>query len=287
MTAISPEPLTVTCSDGHSLGATLYRPSVLKAAVMIAPATGIKRIFYHSFAEHLASQCYGVITYDNRGIGDSLQGPISRSKASLIDWGQLDQTAILEKLKALFPQTTYHLIGHSAGGQLVGLMENALDLSSMFTVASSSGQLRNMEYPFRFTANFYMNFFIPISNLLFGHTKSQWVGMGEPLPRYAAAQWSKWCNGAGYVEVDLDTTIKEHYYREITMPSKWLYATDDTIANRKNVEDMVRVFPNLPAEVMALNPTELGVSDIGHMKFFSKKRNQLWVYALDWLSTHA
>ncbi|MEM1219915.1 MAG: alpha/beta fold hydrolase, partial [Bacteroidota bacterium] len=213
MSAYSSEPIKVICSDGYPLAATIYRPSETKAAIMIAPATGIKRAFYHAFAEHLATHGYGVITFDHRGIGGSLSGAVSKSKASLVTWGRIDQTAILERLKKTFPGTTYHLVGHSAGGQLVGLMQNALDLRSIFNVACSSGSIRNMDYPFRFTANFFMNFYIPVSNLLFGHTKSQWVGMGEPLPSGVAAQWSKWCNGSGYVAVDLDTVIKEHHYQ--------------------------------------------------------------------------
>ncbi|MEM1221098.1 MAG: alpha/beta hydrolase, partial [Bacteroidota bacterium] len=68
---------------------------------------------------------------------------------------------------------------------------------------------------------------------------------------------------------------------------KWIYTTDDSIANRKNVKDMVRVFPNMTAEIVALEPKELGFADLGHMKFFSRKRNQLWEHALNWLSTHA
>lgn len=250
---------------------------------MMGPATGIKRRFYHRFCTYLAERGFGVISYDNRGIGDSKNGNINAGEASLITWGRLDMTAVLNQLQTSFPGLTYHLIGHSAGGQLVGLMENATQLSSMFNVASSSGWLKNMRMPFKLSAQFFMNFFIPVSNLLFGHTKSQWVGMGEPLPKDAAAQWQRWCNGGGYVATDFGAAIQEHLYDDIDFPSKWVYATDDEIAVYENVRDMVRVMPNAPAEIVELNPKELGLKELGHMKFFSSKNENLWPMVTEWL----
>lgn len=278
--------IDIPCA-GTSLAGTLFRPNAVKAAIMIAPATGIKKTFYRSFAQFLAENGYGVICYDNEGIGDSQNGPVSQSEASLISWGQKDMTAVLDALKGAFPGTTYHLVGHSAGGQLVGLMDNARDLRSLFNVACSSGSLRNMEFPFRVQAEFFMNAFIPASNALFGHTKSQWVGMGEPLPKQVAAQWREWCNGSGYVAVGLGKTIHQHHYDALSIPSRWLYATDDDIANEANVRDMIRVYSRLESEVIPLDPRALGFPEIGHMKFFSSKKKELWEYALEWFEAQS
>ena len=251
---------------------------------MIGPATGIKQTFYYNFANFLCENGFGVLTFDNRGIGASKRGSINHMNPTLVDWGKLDMTAALEQLKATFPEKDYHLVGHSAGGQLVGLMENALDLKSMFNYACSSGSLRNSRYPFKIKSYLFLNILIPISNVLFGHMKSQWVGMGEPLPKGVAAQWRKWCNGSGYVAVDLGKTIHEHYYHKLEIPSIWFWATDDDIANLDNVKDMIRVYSKMPAEIVALDPKKLGFKDIGHMKFFSSRRKSLWTNALDWLN---
>src|SRR5690606_9798486 len=196
----------------------------------------------------------------------------------------LFRSAILEELKDQCPNCSYHLIGHSAGGQLVGLMKNGLELHSMFNFASSSGSLKYMQYPFRLKAFFWLNIVIPISNLIFGHTKSHWFGMGEPLPKKVGKQWRKWCNGPGYVECELGSTIKDHIYGNLNIPSQWLYATDDGIANEKNVRDMIRVYPNLKYKVMELDPRKEGFEAIGHMGFFSKGKAPLWEYAIQWLA---
>ena len=45
----------INCEDGFELTVTIYFPKAYKAAVIIAPATGIKRTFYNSFASFLES----------------------------------------------------------------------------------------------------------------------------------------------------------------------------------------------------------------------------------------
>lgn len=153
--------------------------------------------------------------------------------------------AVLDALKTYFPGVDYHLVGHSAGGQLIGLMHNAKDIKSVFNFACSSGQLSNMKMPFKIQAHFFMNVFSPLSNLLFGYTKSDVVGMGEPLPKEAAQQWRLWCNGTGYVKTAFGRTVHHHLYDELDMPSFWTNASDDGIAINENVDDMLSVLPKL------------------------------------------
>ena len=285
MDTVSLEEITLYCQDSTPLAATLFRPATpSRAGVLIGPATGIKRQFYQHFATFLAQQGYTVLTFDNRGIGGSLLGQVRDSQASLQCWGEQDMPAALDYLRQACPNSQYHLVGHSAGGQLVGLMHNAHHLRSIFNYACSSGQLRNMKASYLLKAHFFMNCFIPVSNLLFGHTKSQWVGMGEPLPKMVARQWQQWCNGAGYVKTAFGKTIFNHHYDSLSIPSLWVNAIDDDIANDANVADMISVFPKLEAETLTLLPAEHDLDEIGHMKFFSRKASHLWRHATDWLA---
>ncbi len=279
--------VTVICVDQFAIASTIYTPKKsLKGAILIGPATGIKRQFYASFAAFLAEKGYGVITFDNRGIGGSLTGSVSESDASLQSWGEKDMPAVLEHLKITFPDTNYHLIGHSAGGQLVGLMHNAKDFTSIFNFASSSGQLKNMPLSYAVKAHFFMNFFIPLSNTLFGHTKSQWLGMGEPLPKGVAQQWRAWCNSEGYVKASFGKTVHTHLYDDLSTPSMWVNAVDDDIAIDKNVEDMLNVFSKMTAETLTLSADDYALDEIGHMKFFSRQSQALWTHALNWLEKY-
>ena len=193
--------LSIMTDRNQALAATVYRPkNEMKAAVMIAPATGIKRQFYHNFATYLAESGFGVLTFDNEGIGESLSSALAKCDASLISWGRHDMPAVLDALQDEFADVTYHLIGHSAGGQLIGLMPNYKAIASVFNVACSSGQIKNMDMPYKLKAMGFMDAFIPLTNLTFGYTPADKIGMGEPLPRGVARQWREWCNGAGYIK---------------------------------------------------------------------------------------
>ena len=281
--------LSIMTDRNRALAATVYRPKdEVKTAVMIAPATGIKRQFYHNFATYLAASGFGVLTFDNEGIGESLNSDLSKCDASLISWGRHDMPAVLDALQDEFPNATYHLIGHSAGGQLIGLMPNYQAIASVFNVACSSGQIKNMDMPYKLKAIGFMNAFIPLTNLTFGYTPADKIGMGEPLPRSVARQWREWCNGAGYIETAFGKSIHTHFYDEIDMPALWLGFSDDEIANSKNIDDMIRVFSKMPVEKRFFEPEEFGLNSIGHMRYFSSKTNakapQLWQMAVDWLA---
>lgn len=281
--------LSIMTERNQALAATVYRPkNEVKKAVMLAPATGIKRQFYHNFAIHLAENGFGVLTFDNEGIGESLSSALAKCDASLISWGRHDMPAVLDALQDEFANATYHLIGHSAGGQLIGLMPNYSALASVFNVACSSGRIKNMSMPYKLKAMGFMDAFIPLANLTLGYTPSDKIGMGEPLPRGVSRQWREWCNGAGYIKTAFGKSIQTHFYDDITMPSLWLGFSDDDIANSKNMDDMIRVFTKMPVEKQFLDPKDFGLNSIGHMRYFSSRTNakapQLWQMAVDWLN---
>ncbi|WP_018982526.1 alpha/beta hydrolase family protein [Salinimonas chungwhensis] len=281
------EPVTLQCEDGYRLSGTLFRPTKpLCGAIIIAPATGIKRQFYTNFATFLADYGFAVLTFDNRGIGESVNTTLRKSDADLIAWGKQDMPAALNTIEKYFPGQSYFLVGHSAGGQLIGLMNNAHKLKAFINFGSSSGSLRNMRLRYRLKAHFFMNFFIPLSNLIFGHTKAHWIGMGEPLPRGVARQWRQWCNGSGYVQTSFGKEVTEHYYSSLTIPSKWIIASDDDIANEANLKEMIAVYEGSNARYCVLYPAAFGLDDIGHMRFFSRHSRRLWPLVTNFFDEH-
>jgi len=286
--------ITIQATADSHLAATVYSPleslptiKPVTDAVLIAPATGIRRQFYGHFAGFLASQGYGVLSFDFDGVGDSLQGDINDNKASLQSWGEQDLPAALDKLMSQFPNCRYHLIGNSAGGQLIGLMPNAQQLTSVFNVGASSGQLRNFPTWFYLQAQVFMNLAIPLTNALFGHSKCHWFGMGQPLPKNVGAQWRQWCNGTGYVATAFGKTIHRHYYDELTLPMLWLHATDDDIAVEANVDDMISVFSKAQSIKLKVAPQDYELAHVGHTSFFRRQSQVMWPLATDWLQQHA
>ena len=103
------EEIFIDTANGEKLAATVFYPQTVRAAVMMAPATGMLRRFYRPFAEYLAAAGFAVITYDNQSIGGSMHGRVSASAASLVSWGRNDMPAVLAHLQTLFPDTGCHL----------------------------------------------------------------------------------------------------------------------------------------------------------------------------------
>ena len=79
-------------ADRAQLSGTLHRPAgTPKAAIVLHGATGVPHRFYRHFAGCLAEQGYACLTYDYRDFGASTSGHLKRSKATMADWGVLDQ----------------------------------------------------------------------------------------------------------------------------------------------------------------------------------------------------
>ena len=283
---IKSEKIKVANENNEFLSATLFIPKVHKGCVLIGPATGVKKEFYTWFAMYLAENNFVVLTFDNNGIGESLNQSIKKVKVNLQSWGESDMKWMIDYLKSQFPQHKIHLVGHSAGGQLVGLMDNYYELKSVFNYACSSGSIKNMHQPFKRKAKFFLNYFIPISNTCLGYTNSPKLGMGEPLPKNVAKQWSQWCNGSAYVKTAFGKTIHKHYYNDLKVPIYWVNAIDDDIANDKNVKEMASIFTACNHQFLTINPKDQNLKELGHMKFFSRQSSHLWYLTLDWINQH-
>jgi len=260
-------------------------PDAPRAFILICSATALRQQFYWKFAEWMTTQGYGVLTFDYRGIGASLNGRSVRdSSARKQDWGQLDMPAALDYLVCKFPDLPIHLVGHSVGGQLIGLMPNHERLERIVTVGSSSGYLYNLASGTRLFAAFLLKVYIPISAKLLGYVPTRWIGWGEDLPAQVALQWAAWCTRPGYVLNALGSDVAVDFFDQIKGPILWLTATDDPIATPENIDDMLRLYESASVTRGRINPREYGLERIGHVDFFRARNAKLWPLIADWLS---
>ena len=277
--------LSFTARDCVELGGRLFVPDAPRAIVLICAATGVRQQFYWKFAEWLTTKGYGALTFDYRGIGASLNGrSVRESLAKKQDWGQLDMPAALDFLDREFPDLPIHLVGHSAGGQLIGLMPNYDRLDKIVTVGASSGHLYNLASKIRLVAAFLLKVYIPISAKLLGYAPTRWLGWGENLPAGVAMQWSAWCSQPGYVLNALGSDIVLDYFDQIRKPILWLTATDDPIATPENVDDMLRLYQNASVTRHRIDPRAYGLKRIAHIDFFRTRNATLWPMVAEWLS---
>lgn len=278
--AVMADPVRFQTRDGVSLSGLYYPPApgvARRSAVLLCPATGIRQDFYAGFARWLSSQGRAALTFDYRGIGASrTAAPLRACTARKQDWGEQDMPAALEALLACSGETQADLIGHSAGGQLIGLMPNHHRLRSAVLVSGSSGYVWKLQPRLRYAASLMLALYMPLAAKLLGYVPTRRWGWGEDLPSGVARQWARWCLRPGYVANSFGKSIARHYYDDIRIPLVALYASDDPIATPANVADLLRLFSRAPRRERRIDPAAAGVAHIGHNDWFRSNRAALW-----------
>ena len=200
--------ITFPAADGYLLGATLFLPRGAKRhAVLINSATAVPRRIYKGFASYLARRGCAVLTYDYRGIGDSRQKSLTgynqpRSlvgfKASMSDWAALDVTAAVAWMRERYKDLPLGYVGHSFGGQALGLLPNNTEVARALLIAAQAGYWKLMASPERYRVYALLNFVgTPLTRLL-GYAPG-WSGLGEDLPKGVFEQWTGWVMSPRYL----------------------------------------------------------------------------------------
>jgi predicted alpha/beta hydrolase len=267
--------ITLKAADGYALGATLYGSG--ERAALILPATGVPQSYYAKFASYLAARGFSVLTFDYRGIGRSLSGDIRKLRARMQDWALLDAAAAL----AYLSPHKVSVVGHSFGGQALGLLPDAQRIAAAVIVGSQSGYWRNWPLLGRAWMWPATHFALPgVANLL-GYFPAKRLGFGEDLPKGVALQWASWCRHPSYLVGALGV---EDAYARLRVPLRAYAISDDPFAPLGAVEALAALYPNCAWETRQVAPRELGVKALGHFGFFRERfRDSLWRESADWL----
>ena len=280
------EDIAIDTPDGYRLPATLFESNAGLPGdgplVLISSATAVSRGFYRHFAQYLAdSGARAVMTYDYRGISGEMNRAQS-GKARMTDWATIDLPAAVTCLNRRFPGHPLCGLGHSFGGQALGLCGVAGSFTRYMTLAAGSGYLG-------FTADpsgnrLKMNWLGRPAAALFGYLPS-WVGFGEPLPRGIFEQWRRWCNDPHYFMHDDEVPERERF-SDVTIPMMAVGFEDDTYATRRSVDAMMGWYHRAGIRLKWFTPEEAG-APIGHFGFFRRQHREiLWPAVGDWLVRH-
>ena len=281
--ATEAQPLRLRCSDGRELAAHWLAAATRRAVLVINPATGFPQSFYFRFAAYAAARGYDTLVYDYRGMGASAPARLAEETCRMSDWGLFDMRtalAVAAERAAGLPVAT---LGHSVGGQFLGLLTNHELARAHVQVATSVGYWRWEQAPFKYLAWWFWRVHGRLLLALKGYVPTGGGWSGLPLPRGVFEEWRRWCLRDDHFKPDLRTHLADNVFDTIRAPVLNLGFSDDPIATRRTVEALFGFFPRVEREARWYSPAELG-SRIGHEGFFaSRHREGLWRPTLDWL----
>jgi predicted alpha/beta hydrolase len=284
--------ITLPATDGYPLGATLFLPRGAKRhAVLINSATAVHRKIYRGFAGYLAKRGCAVLTYDYRGTGDSRKLALTGYnqpkslvgfKASMSDWAALDVTAAVSWMRERYRALPFAYIGHSFGGQALGLLPNNTEVSRALFIAAQAGYWKLMAAPERYRVYALLNFAgVPLTRML-GYMPG-WAGLGMDLPKDVFLQWTGWVMSPRYLfdDAKLDALQNFGNYKGAL---RALCMSDDPWATRPAVELLCSGFTAIEPEIITVTPADTGAGKIGHFGFLRPEhRDTLWRGAAEWI----
>ena len=284
--------ITIPAADGYSLARDAVLPRGAKRhAVLINSATAVPRKIYRGFAGYLAKRGCAVLTYDYRGIGDSRQPALTGYnqpkslvgfKASMSDWAALDVTAAVCWMRERYRALPFAYVGHSFGGQALGLLPNNTEMSRALFIAAQAGYWKLMASPERYRVYALLNFVgVPLTRML-GYMPG-WAGLGMDLPKDVFLQWTGWVMSPRYLFDDAKLAALQNFgnYKGAL---RALCMSDDPWATRPAVELLCSGFTAIKPEIITVTPADTSAGKIGHFGFFRPEhRDTLWRGAAEWI----
>jgi predicted alpha/beta hydrolase len=274
------QPLRLVCTDGAVLAAHWYLPTqgLPRAVAVVSAATGVPQGFYRAFAQWLAQRGYAVLTYDYRGIGLSRRSPVTNEPASMHDWGRLDMSAALAQADAKRHAASGQrlpllLIGHSFGGNALGLAQGVEQADAVLTVASQLGDWRLWPGVHRLVTWLFFHIMLPTVGHVMGHAPG-WVlggGSAQPLPKQVALQWARWGRTRGFLygDASLKNDLGLHHFTGAA--HLWNVSDDLTYGPSAAVDGLGAVFSNARVTRHTLTPAHAGVQRLGHFGAFRRE----------------
>lgn len=257
----------ITAGDGTVLHGTVYAPAGGRTWLLINSAMGVRRHFYRHLARHLAAQGIGVLTYDYRGMGDSVLDSRRFRRVRLEDWGRKDFPAVLRWLRATRGPERVAVLGHSLGGQFLGIAPEVTGIDALVGVAAQSSHWRHWDGLERAKVFGFWYAAIPLLAGVRRSFPSSLFGLGQDIPCGVARQWAEWGRDAEYIR---SGTVgpKPQYYDEVRCRLRTYFIEGDDLAPPRAVQAWHDWFPNAEREFVELGARNAAGRKIGHFGFF-------------------
>lgn len=270
----SPQHSVVEADDGFALAVRVYpaRGST-RATLLVHSATAVPQGYYARFATHMSEHGLRVVTYDYRGVGGSRPASLRGLGASMTDWATLDAAAVVRWVARRWSEPTI-LVGHSFGGQLLGLIDEASEVDAAVFVGAQLGYMGHWPAQDRPKLALMWYGLVPALTTTVGFLPA-WSGLGEELPAGVAREWAKWCRSPNYF-LDHVPAARARLAR-FDRPVLALGFDDDDFAPRPAIDAFLRELASADIDYRHISPEAVGAKRIGHFGFFRAAfESSLW-----------
>lgn len=268
----------------YSLSANIYEAPESKTLLIIASATGVKQSYYKRFSGFMTENGISVITFDYLGIGESLKQPIQKLNNNTVDWAKTDLNSVIDYVKEKYPTSSITLLGHSIGGQLIGLTPSSLHADKIILVAAQSGYWKFWKGFEKYKLLSYWTILFPILIPIADYLPSKKINGMENLPKNVARQWRKWCLSPNYLFQYIEK--KNLFFDKLSVPLTSISIENDNFAPEKAVDWITEKYENTGAKRIHLTPADFNTDDIGHFGIFREKfKKNIWPLLLNEIYT--
>lgn len=269
------EPRRVWLEGSHELPLAVNlwgSPERERGVALVVPAIATRARHYNSLARWLVDRGVAAVTFDYSGYGDSYDGKLKDSPVDIMDWGE-DCRVVVDWILEEFPGVPVTWIGHSLGGQLLGLAGDRGVTKCIF-VATGVGS--GWKSPWQTAVPGAAMFFLvgPVAQKMCGYYPGRKLRFFGNLPPGVMSQWARWVAYPRYILGERPWLAQN--YSAITAPITSISFEDDIVMSKAALKTLLGFYRRSDRRHFRYAPCELGVASVGHMGALRGSNAKIW-----------
>jgi predicted alpha/beta hydrolase len=251
----------------------LYEAADPQGAVIIAPAIGVLKTFYHDIALFLIEQGFHVITFDYFGmVMNAGESPITANAIS--KFGTYDLDEVIRYSREKFQHLKVYFLGHSIGGQIFPLAEHAHEVTAAFLVGSQQVSHHLWQGVYKIQVQFFWRVLLPIAVRAYGYLPGFAYGGKHGLQKAIALDWSRLARTrTGMYE---ESEMSKSRYLSLNVPTTFVSLNgDNLLAPQAAVRALMNQYGSHAKRHIHLRLGESAVNP--HFDFFKKSFQNNWI----------